>query len=110
MISFVIPVYNEEDTVSKLYEQIEEAAKNKGLRRFEVIFVDDGSQDKSWLNLRTIAAHRPETVKAFRFRRNFGKAQALSAGFHFAKGDIIFTMDADLQDDPKEISKFLEKI
>ena len=72
----------------------------------EVIFVDDGSQDDSWKAIARLAS-ADRRVRGIRLRRNFGKAAALSAGFHAARGDLILTMDADLQDDPKEIPSFL---
>jgi glycosyltransferase involved in cell wall biosynthesis len=80
------------------------------LGSFEVIFIDDGSTDESWPTLEALKAAHPEQVVALRFRRNHGKAAALSAGFAQAKGDIVVTMDADLQDEPAEIPNFLAKL
>jgi dolichol-phosphate mannosyltransferase len=105
MISIVIPVYNERQSLGPLYAEIAEVASAPGLD-FEVVFVDDGSTDGSWEVIRELAdRHAP--IHGLRFRRNFGKAAALSAGFHHAEGGIILTMDADLQDDPHEIPRFL---
>ncbi|MFW5874295.1 MAG: glycosyltransferase family 2 protein, partial [Verrucomicrobiota bacterium] len=109
-ISFVIPLCNEEATLRPLFEQIASVMESMGSRCFEVIFVDDGSMDGSWKQLADLKKDHPETVKAIRFRRNYGKAAALSAGFADAKGEIIITMDADLQDEPSEIPNFLDKL
>lgn len=109
MISFVIPVKDEEESLRELHQRI--AAEMTRLQRpFEVIFIDDGSEDASWRIIDEIAAANPDGVLACRFRRNSGKADALAAGFRAARGEIIFTLDADLQDDPKEIERFLEKL
>lgn len=110
MISFVIPLYNEEATLIPLYGHIERVMERSGLAEFEVLFVDDGSTDGSWRQLELLCQTHPSRVKAMRFRRNFGKAQALTAGFAVVRGDIIVTMDADLQDDPEEIPQFLQKL
>lgn len=109
-ISIVIPLCNEADTLQPLYEQIEATVGANELGAFEVIFVDDGSTDESWATLEGLKAAHPETIKALRFRRNLGKAAALSAGFKITRGKIILTMDADLQDEPAEIPRFLEKL
>lgn len=108
MISVVIPVYNEKDSLTALHGEIVEVAKQASLE-IEVLFVDDGSRDGSWDTILELS-QRDAHVHGFRFRRNFGKAAALSAGFKAARGDIIFTLDADLQDDPHEIPRFLEAI
>src|SRR5271157_3708350 len=108
MISIVIPLYNEQDSLWELYQEIVEAAQAANLE-FEVRFVDDGSKDDSWASILDLA-RRDSRVHGIRFRRNFGKAAALSAGFHAARGDIILTLDADLQDDPKEIPRFLKAL
>jgi dolichol-phosphate mannosyltransferase len=105
MISVVIPVYNEKDSLVPLYGELAEAAQRANLD-LEVVFVDDGSSDGSWGIIADLAS-RSDWVRGIRFRRNFGKAAALSAGFRAARGDIILTMDADLQDDPAEIPHFL---
>ncbi len=106
-LSFVIPLKDEEGTLQELYEKILRNVPSN--LSFEIIFIDDGSSDNSYEILKEIH-ERDKRVKLIRFRRNFGKASALLSGFNRAKGDIIITMDADLQDDPKEIPKFIEKI
>jgi len=105
MISLVIPVYNEKDSLTSLHAEIAEVVRRARLD-LEVLFVDDGSTDGSWGMIADLAQHY-EWVHGIRFRRNFGKAAALSAGFRAAAGDIILTLDADLQDDPAEIPNFL---
>jgi len=105
VISVVIPVFNERDSLTALYAEIAGVARAEQLD-LEVLFVDDGSTDGSWQCIAELAREHTE-VHGIRFRRNFGKAAALSAGFYAARGDIIFTLDADLQDDPAEIPRFL---
>ena len=105
MISVVVPVYKEKDSLGPLYAEIAAAARRADLD-LEVLFVDDGSRDGSWEIITDLAGHDAR-VHGVRFRRNFGKAAALSAGFRAARGDIILTLDADLQDDPAEIPRFL---
>ncbi|MBT63919.1 glycosyltransferase family 2 protein [Coraliomargarita sp. SDUM461003] len=109
-LSIVIPLCNEEATLSSLFEQIAATVETNALGSFEVIFVDDGSTDGSWKKIEALKQAHPEQVVALRFRRNHGKAAALSAGIEQARGDIIFTMDADLQDEPAEIPSFLAKL
>jgi dolichol-phosphate mannosyltransferase len=106
MISFVIPVFNEEESLRLLHGEIAVQCKALGLDH-EIVFIDDGSKDGSWQLIRQLGIEDP-TTRGLRFRRNFGKAAALAAGFAASKGDVIFTLDADLQDDPAEIAKFLE--
>lgn len=108
MISVVIPVFNEEESLGTLYEELARVAQAAS-RRFEILLVDDGSTDRSWEVICSLAARHAD-VHGIRFRRNFGKAAALSAGFAAARGDLIMTLDADLQDDPAEIPNFLAKI
>jgi glycosyltransferase involved in cell wall biosynthesis len=105
MISVVIPVYNERESLQPLHAEIEAVAKAAGLD-LEVVFVDDGSRDGSWDVIAGLASKHP-WVRGVRFRRHLGKAAALSAGARAARGDLILTLDADLQDDPKEIPRFL---
>jgi dolichol-phosphate mannosyltransferase len=105
MLSVVIPVYNEEGSLETLHRELSEVSEEHGYT-LDVIFVDDGSTDSSWQIIRRLAEKDPR-VRGIRFRRNFGKAAALSAGFAEARGELIMTLDADLQDDPHEIPRFL---
>jgi len=106
-LSFVVPVYNEEETLSALFDEIHAAVPSED---FEVIFVDDGSRDASWEEISRLREQHGARVRGIRFRRNFGKATGLQAGFNAAEGNIVFTLDADLQDVPAEIPNFLAKI
>ncbi len=107
--SFVIPVYNEEESLPELYERIVE--KMKAMRStYEFVFVDDGSTDGSYDVLTSLHKRDSKNVRVIRFRRNFGKSPALRAAFELARGEYVFTMDADLQDDPMEIPAFFLKI
>jgi dolichol-phosphate mannosyltransferase len=108
MLSIVIPVYNEAESLRTLCTELSEVAAARGYE-LDIIFVDDGSTDGSWEVIRGLAAGDPR-VRGLRFRRNFGKAAALSAGFAEAAGELVMTLDADLQDDPHEIPHFLAKI
>lgn len=110
-LSFVIPFLDEEETLRELYDRIETAVADvlPPGRGFEVIFVDDGSRDASVARVEELAAAHPE-VSLVVLRGNFGKSAALAAGFDRARGEIVFTLDADLQDDPKEIPRFLAKL
>jgi len=108
VLSFVIPVMNEEATLEELADGIFRNVED--VESVEVIFIDDGSTDDSWSKIQVLAELFPQQVRGLRFRNNRGKAAALQVGFEVAKGDIIFTMDADLQDDPSEIPRFLEKL
>jgi glycosyltransferase involved in cell wall biosynthesis len=108
MISLIIPVYNEEKSLVPLHAEIREVARRADLD-IEVLFVDDGSTDGSWEVLNELG-RRDCRVRGLRFRRNFGKAAALSAGFEAARGDVFITLDADLQDDPAEIPYFLNAL
>src|SRR5438132_1441059 len=105
MISIVIPIFNEEESLTELQGEIADVARREGLE-LDVCYVDDGSTDKSWSIIGELARTH-HGVHGIRFRRNFGKASALSAGFRAARGEIVLTMDGDLQDDPKEIPGFL---
>jgi glycosyltransferase involved in cell wall biosynthesis len=104
--SFVIPLLNEEESIRQLYSEI---IQHKANLDYEIIFIDDGSKDNSY-NILTKLAELDKNVKLIRFRRNFGKAAALQAGFEVCSGDIVFTLDADLQDDPVEIPNFINKL
>jgi glycosyltransferase involved in cell wall biosynthesis len=109
MISVVIPLHNEAESLATLHEELARVFAERELGPAEFLFIDDGSRDKSWTIVREVAA-RDARVRAFRLRRNFGKAAALTAGFQAARGEIVFTLDGDLQDDPAEIPKFLERL
>ena len=108
MLSIVIPVYNEVESLDALLAEIDEVARE---HKYDVdlIFVDDGSRDGSWEVIRRLAAN-DSRVRGIRFRRNFGKSAALSAGFRAARGELVMTLDADLQDDPHEIPRFLAAV
>ena len=108
MLSIVIPVLNEEESLRELHSQIIESCQSNAIN-VELIFVDDGSTDGSWKIISELAETDPR-VFGIRFRRNFGKAAALTAGMNAVRGDFIMMMDADLQDDPAEIPNFLAKI
>ena len=108
MISIIIPVYNEDESIVILHGEILNVAQLHHLD-VEILFVDDGSKDNSWDKICELSASHANT-RGIKFRRNFGKAAALSAGFHAANGDIFITMDADLQDDPMEIPNFLKQL
>ncbi len=107
-LSIVIPLLNEEESLTELYHWIANTMQSNGFL-YEVIFIDDGSTDGSWNLIDTLATAHPE-VKAIRFLKNFGKSQALHAGFALAKGDVVITMDADLQDNPEEIPELYQMI
>lgn len=107
-ISVVIPLLNEEESLNELHHWISETLDSNGFS-YEIIFVDDGSTDDSWEVISTLSRKR-NNIKAIRFNRNFGKSQALHAGFKAAEGDVIITMDADLQDNPEEIPELYKMI
>ena len=107
-ISVVIPLYNEDESLPELYSWIERVMKDNNYS-FEVIFVNDGSTDHSWDVITELAA-RSEHVKGIKFRRNYGKSPALYCGFKEAQGDVVITMDADLQDSPDEIPELYRMI
>lgn len=106
MLSTVIPVYNEVDSLETLHRELSAVARDNGYQ-LDILLVDDGSTDGSWQEIRRLAGEDP-AVRGIRLRRNFGKAAALSAGFNAARGELVMTLDADLQDDPREIPRFLE--
>jgi dolichol-phosphate mannosyltransferase len=108
MLSVVIPVYNEAASLGELHAELADVAREQQYD-LDLVFVDDGSTDGSWQEIERLAAGDPG-VQGIRFRRNFGKAAALSAGFRAARGEIVFTLDADLQDDPHEMPRFLEQM
>lgn len=108
-ISVVIPLMNEEQNVRLLYDALSAQLKELG-KSYEIIFVDDGSTDNTFQALKQIHTENRGIVRVIQFRRNFSKTPALVAGFSRCRGEIIFTMDGDLQDDPLEIPRFLEKL
>jgi dolichol-phosphate mannosyltransferase len=108
LLSLVIPVFNERESLAALFAEIAEVAATLDVKT-EVIFVDDGSRDGSWEVIQELAA-KDHRVRGIRFRKNFGKAAALHAGFANAHGGIVMTLDADLQDDPHEIPRFISAI
>ncbi len=107
-LSVVIPVYNEEESLTELSSWIDKVCSDAGLS-YELIFVDDGSTDSSWDKIYGLAKGR-KYVKGIRFRRNYGKAAALHTGFGEAEGDVVITMDSDLQDSPDEIPELVRMI
>ena len=107
-ISVVIPLYNEDESIPELYAWIERVMKENGFT-YEVIFVNDGSTDQSWKVISELCEQHPE-AKGIKFRRNYGKSPALYCGFKEAQGDVVVTMDADLQDSPDEIPEMRRMI
>lgn len=105
-ISFVIPALNEQDSLRQLTQEIQAHCPTED---HEIIYIDDGSTDASFEIMSSLAAE-DSRIKVVRFRRNFGKAAALQKGFSIASGEVVFTLDADLQDDPAEIPAFLAKL
>jgi len=107
-ISIVIPLYNEEESIPELYEWIDKVM-NENKFSYEVIFVDDGSTDNSWSVIERLKAGS-DNIKAIKFRKNYGKSPGLHCGFDRAEGDVVITMDADLQDSPDEIPELYRMI
>ncbi len=107
-ISVVIPLYNEEESIPALYDALVDALDGQA-RPYEVIIVDDGSHDGSFPLLRELA-ERDERFRVIRLRRNFGQTAAFAAGFDHARGEVIITMDADLQNDPRDVPKLMERM
>src|SRR5690349_18096530 len=107
MLSVIIPVLDESGSLPQLVAELDRVAKERGYE-LQTIIVDDGSRDATWVVIGELAAADPR-ILGIRLRRNFGKAAALSAGFHAADGDRIVTMDGDLQDNPAEIANLLAK-
>ena len=108
-ISVVVPLYNEEESLTELFSWIKRVMEENGFA-YEVIFVSDGSTDDSWEVIERLKGESPETVRGIKFRRNYGKSPALYCGFGAAKGDVVITMDADLQDSPDEIPELYRMI
>ena len=107
-ISVVVPFFNEEDSIPELHDRLSKVAEGID-RTFELVFIDDGSSDDTWRVLCEIQASDP-CVRAVQLRRNFGQTPALAAGFDHARGDVIISMDGDLQHEPEQIPQFLEGI
>ena len=107
-LSIVIPLYNEEESIPELHEWLKRVLEANGLS-YEIIFVDDGSSDTSWTIIKRLA-DESSCVKAIRFRRNYGKSPGLYCGFEKAQGDVVITMDADLQDSPDEIPELYRMV
>ena len=107
-ISVIIPLLNESDSLSELHSSLEKVMASNSFS-YEVIFIDDGSSDDSWNAINRLSEEN-QSIKGVRFLKNYGKSQALHVGFLKAKGNVVFTMDADLQDDPKEIPALYKMI
>ena len=108
-ISVVIPLYNEAESLPSLYQWLVRVMNENGFS-YEVLFVDDGSTDTSWEVIENLHSQSPDSVHGIRFRRNYGKSAALYSGFQKAQGDVVITMDADLQDSPDEIPELFRMI
>ncbi|MBI4825822.1 MAG: glycosyltransferase family 2 protein [Nitrospirae bacterium] len=107
-VSIVVPLYNEEESIPHLYSSLK-SAMDAGGKAYELIFIDDGSTDRTMSLIKELAK-KDGNVKPLSFRRNFGQTAAFAAGFDYAKGDVIVTIDGDLQNDPKDIPKLLSLI
>ncbi|MEE0992417.1 MAG: glycosyltransferase family 2 protein [Bacteroidales bacterium] len=107
-ISVIVPLFNEEESLAKLSEWIDRVMKENSLS-YEIIMVDDGSKDDSWKVIEGLSEKNP-CIRGIKFRRNYGKSAALNVGFEYAEGDVVITMDADLQDSPDEIPELFRMI
>ena len=107
-ISVVIPLLNEDESLQELHDWIARVMQSNRYL-YEIIFIDDGSTDTSWKVIEKLSQEN-KAVKGIRFQKNYGKSQALDAGFELAQGDVVITMDADLQDNPDEIPEFYDLI
>ncbi|MFY8025139.1 MAG: glycosyltransferase family 2 protein [Sediminibacterium sp.] len=107
-LSIVVPLYNEEESLPELCSWIKSVVDQNGYT-YEVLLIDDGSRDDSWKVIQTIAAANPN-IKGIKFQRNYGKSAALNEGFKVAQGDVVITMDADMQDSPDEIPALYQMI
>lgn len=107
-ISVVVPLYNEEESLAELHEWIVRVMGENGFS-YEIVFVDDGSSDGSWEAVCRLKVRDPH-VRGIRFRRNYGKSAALYCGFEAARGEVVITMDADLQDSPDEIPELYRMV
>lgn len=108
-LSIIVPLLNEAESLPELYSWIKRVMDANGIS-YELIFVDDGSTDNSWEIIEKLKADAPDLVHGIRFRRNYGKSPALYCGFKMAQGDIVATMDADLQDSPEELPEMIRMI
>ncbi len=108
-LSVIIPLYNEEESLPELAAWIKRVMDENGFT-YEIIFVNDGSTDHSWQVIEKLQAEHPDTIHGIKFRRNYGKSPALYCGFERAQGDVVITMDADLQDSPEEIPELYRMI
>jgi undecaprenyl-phosphate 4-deoxy-4-formamido-L-arabinose transferase len=108
-LSVVIPVYNEEENLRELCQRLLQTLSGIN-RNFEIIFIDDGSSDHSWEILQDLYSHNPDHIRAIQFNRNFGQHRAIFAGFQASKGQVVVTLDADLQNPPEEIPHLVAKI
>ena len=108
-VSVVVPLYNERESLAELTEWIDRVCRAESLS-YEIIMIDDGSNDGSWEEVVRLKAQYPETLRGIKFMRNYGKSAALYCGFEAAQGEVVFTMDADLQDSPDEIPAMRRKI
>jgi len=108
-LSVVVAVLDEEESIRPLYSGLDQVLDSLG-REYEIIFIDDGSEDSSFQILKSLYENDREHVRVIQFRRNFGKTAALAAGFRETRGEVVITMDADLQDDPTEIPGLLDKL
>ena len=107
-LSIIVPLFNEEESVALLYERIREACQ-KTRKEFEILFVDDGSSDNT-LQRATAIASIDNRLRVIEFRKNFGQTPAMAAGIDLAKGNILVTMDGDLQNDPDDIPMMVDKL
>ncbi|MBZ0100315.1 MAG: glycosyltransferase family 2 protein, partial [Taibaiella sp.] len=107
-ISIVVPLFNEEESLPELAEWIEKVCTEHGYS-YEVIMVDDGSTDNSWQEVLKLSEQNP-SIKGIKFQRNYGKSAALNEGFKAAQGNVVFTMDADLQDSPDEMPEMYRMV
>lgn len=108
-ISIIVPLYNEEESLPKLFEWIKRVMEEHAFS-YEVLFVNDGSKDRSWQVIEALQEANPTIVKGICFRRNYGKSPALFCGFERAQGEVVFTMDADLQDSPDELPEMYRMV
>ena len=107
-LSIIIPLYNETESLEELSSWIHKVVQESKLK-YEIVFIDDGSTDNSWATINSLQK-RNNNIKALSFRRNYGKSAALNVGFNMSKGDVVITMDADLQDSPDEIPELYKMI